>query len=117
MSPRRGDRAAPPPIGGEYDVRFATSQAAQGWDELDRQARASLRRAFDALRADPRSRSNPERQHRLRGDLGTAHWKGVLLERWQFEVTGAGRIWYLIDDERRTVLVTYAGNGHPKATE
>ena len=117
MSPRRGDRAAPPPIDGEYDVRFATTQAAQGWDQLDHQAGANLRRAFDATRANPRSRSNPERQHRLRGDLGTARWKGVPLERWQFEVTGAGRIWYLIDDERRTAWVTHAGTGHPKATE
>jgi hypothetical protein len=117
MSPRRGDRAAPPPTLGEYDVRFATSQAAQGWNELERQASASLRRAFDSIRADPRSRLNLERQHRLRGDLGTAHWKGVPLERWQFEVTSAGRIWYLIDDDGRTVWITYAGTGHPKATE
>lgn len=117
MSPGRGDRAAPPPVAGEYDVRFANSRAALGWDELGRQAGPSLRRAFDAIRANPRSRSSPERQHRLRGSLGTADWKGSHLERWQFEVTGAARIWYLIDDEQRTAWVTHAGTGHPKATE
>lgn len=37
MSPRRGDRAAPPPVDGEYDVRFATNQAALGWEQLDQQ--------------------------------------------------------------------------------
>jgi hypothetical protein len=72
MNPSRGDRAAPPPLGGEYDIRFANSQAAQGWDQLGRHAGANLRRAYEAIRADPRSRSTPERQHRLHGDLGTA---------------------------------------------
>jgi hypothetical protein len=28
-----------------------------------------------------------------------------------------GRIWYLIDDERRTAWITYAGAGHPAATD
>jgi hypothetical protein len=32
-------------------------------------------------------------------------------------LTGAGRIWYLVDEERHTIWVDYAGPGHPKATE
>jgi phosphoglycolate phosphatase-like HAD superfamily hydrolase len=36
---------------------------------------------------------------------------------WQYEVTGGGRIWYLIDDTRRTAWITYAGTGHPKAAD
>ena len=95
MSPRRGERAAPPPIEGEYDLRFA----------------------FDAIRANPRSRSVPERHHRLKGSLGTAAWKGEALEQWQYEVTGGGRIWYVIDDVRRTAWIIHAGTGHPKATD
>jgi len=39
------------------------------------------------------------------------------LEQWQYEVTGGGRIWYLVDDATRTVWLTYAGTGHPKATD
>jgi hypothetical protein len=39
------------------------------------------------------------------------------LEQWQFEVTGGGRIWYSIDDAARTVWMTDASVGHPKATE
>ena len=70
-----------------------------------------------AIRADPRSRSSPERHHRLKGSLGTATWKGESLERWQYEVTGGGRIWYVIDDARRSAWITYAGTGHPKATD
>jgi len=117
MSARRGDRAAPPPTGDEYDLRFASNQAAVGWEELGRHAGPNLRRAFDAIRANPRSRSSPERHHRLKGSLATAMWKGEPLERWQYEVTGAGRVWYVIDDARRIAWITYAGPGHPEATD
>lgn len=117
MSPKRGDRAAPPPVGEEFDIRFANNEAARGWDQLARQAQANLRRAFEAIRAAPRSTTNVDRHHRLKGTLGTGTWKGVEYERWQYEVTGGGRIWYLIDDARRTAWVTYAGTGHPKETD
>ena len=104
-------------MGGEYDLRFASGEAADGWEELSRQAAGNLRRAFDAIRADPRARSSPERHHRLKGSLGTAAWKGQRLERWQYEVTGGGRIWYVIGDAKRIAWITYAGAGHPKATD
>jgi len=39
------------------------------------------------------------------------------MEQWQYEVTAAGRLWYCIDDEQRTVWLTDAHVGHPKATE
>lgn len=117
MTPRRGERAAPPPVGAEYDLRFASNQAAEGWEQLGPQAAGNLRRAFDAIRANPRSRSAPERHHRLKGSLGTATWKGETVERWQYEVTGGGRIWYLIDEAGRTAWITFAGAGHPKATD
>lgn len=117
MSPKRGDRAAPPAVGSEFEIRFATTEAVAGWEDLAKQAAANLRRAYEALRGEPRATNNPDRHHRLKGALGTAIWKGEVLERWQYEVTGGGRIWYLIDDERQTVWLTYAGTGHPKATD
>lgn len=117
MSPKHGDRAAPPPIGDEYDIRFANTEAADGWEYLSRHAAATLRRAFEKIRAAPRALDNPDRQHHLRGKLGTSTFKGHTLERWQYEVTGSGRIWYLLDDANRTAWITYAGTGHPKATD
>ena len=42
---------------------------------------------------------------------------GETMERWQYEVTGGGRIWYLIDDGRRTAWLVYADTGHPQATD
>jgi hypothetical protein len=53
----------------------------------------------------------------LKGSLGTRTVNGRELEQWQYEVTGGGRIWYYIDDQDRTVWMTAASSGHPKATE
>jgi hypothetical protein len=83
VSPKRGGRAAPPPIDGEYDLRFAGAEAAEGWEHLSRQAASNLRRAFEKIRAAPRAADQPGRQHRLKGALGTATFKGRPIERWQ----------------------------------
>lgn len=117
MSPKRGDRVAPPPTEHEFDLRFADAAAVKGWEDLERQASANLRRAWEAIRADPRSRTNPARQHRLKGELGTGTFRGAACERWQYEVTGGGRLWYLIDENSRTVWLVFAGTGHPKLTD
>jgi len=42
---------------------------------------------------------------------------GKTLEQWQYEVTGGGRIWYCIDDDRHTVWLTLASVGHPAQTD
>jgi hypothetical protein len=69
VSPKRGDRAAPPPRPGEYDLRFANGEAAKGWDELCRQAPGNSRAAFDAIRADPCPVPPGGRHHRLKHEL------------------------------------------------
>lgn len=114
---KRGQRVAPPPRAGDWDLVFATSDAATGWEDLGVRAPGPTRQCYDALARDPRDRSNASRQHPLKGDLARREVKGVQLEQWQYEVTGAGRVWYCIDDEHRRVLLTLAVTGHPKATE
>ena len=57
------------------------------------------------------------RQHRLRAEFAAREMKGTMLEQWQYEVTSGGRIWYCPDPERRIVWITWAGTGHPKATD
>ncbi len=42
---------------------------------------------------------------------------GQEMEQWQYGVTGAGRLWCCIDDDRQTVWLTGATTGHPEATE
>jgi hypothetical protein len=117
VSPERGDRAAPPRVGAEYDIRFDNAESAKGWDELGRAAPTNLRRAYETIRATPRPIPSTERHHRLHGSLSIASRRGADLEQWQFEVTGGGRIWYLVEETTRTVWITYAGTGHPKATD
>jgi hypothetical protein len=38
-------------------------------------------------------------------------------DHWQIEVTGGGRVWYLVDKDKATIWIDYAGPGRPKATE
>ena len=67
------------------------------------------------ITADPRERT--DRQHPPKGSLGRRSVNGEDIEQWQYEVTGGGRLWYCIDDKKRTVWLTEATAGHPKATE
>ncbi|WP_018352174.1 hypothetical protein [Longispora albida] len=117
MSPKRGDRAAPPPRPGEYEPRFANNAAAKGWEDLRSQVPENTRAAYDAISANPRPTPPTDRHHRLKGSLKWGNHGGRALEQWQYEVTSAGRIWYLVDEESLTVWLTFAGTGHPKITD
>jgi len=88
----------------------------KSWDELCRQATTSARDAFELMRSNPRSPED-RRHTRLRGDLAVREFDGRELEQWEIEVTGGGRIFYLVDDRRHTVWVVYASLRHPKRTE
>ena len=116
--PRRGDRAAPPARRDEWTLIFADNSAASGWEDLCAQAPGPMLEAWSHLSRDPRDRrANPGRVNRLRGDLGTRHLGGKALEQWQYEVTGAGRIWYCLDEARHIAHITLASSGHPAATD
>ncbi|WP_093414253.1 hypothetical protein [Saccharopolyspora flava] len=119
MSPKRKERAAPPAdhARGHWEIRFGNTASASGWEELCRQAAGNLSRAWELLRTDPVRTAQTGRHHRLKGSLSSAPFEGRQLPQWQIEVTGAARIWYLIDEERKTVWIQHAGTGHPKATE
>ncbi|GII89085.1 hypothetical protein Ssi03_70750 [Sphaerisporangium siamense] len=68
-----------------------------------------------AITSDPRKVD--ARQHPLKGALGAVKIGGETLEQWQYEATAGGRIWYAVDEEHRTLWITWAGAGHSKATE
>ena len=116
MTPKRGERVAPPPVAAEWEVKFGASEAARGWDQLCAQAAANTRAAFELMRSNPRPPED-RRHTRLRGTLATRKFGSRELEQWEIEVTGGGRIFYLVDDDRHTVWVVLASTGHPKATE
>lgn len=96
-------------------LRFATNEAVKGWGQICSSAPSSARAAWDRITSDPRVRD--ARQHPLKGTLATRMINGEQLEQWQYEVTAGGRIWYCIDDGARTVWMSDASPGHPKATE
>jgi hypothetical protein len=102
---------------GEWDVRFGTTEAITGWEELCRLALANARRCLEVLRNDPRCGAGRDRQHRLRGDLATHRHNGRDLEQWEYEVTSGGRVRYVIDDHRHGVWLIYASPKHPKDTD
>lgn len=117
MSAKRGDRVAPPGRPGGWEARFATSDAAKGWEQLCQTARSSTWETWIVLTERPTAPENPARQHRLRGGLATRDVGGRILQQWQYEVTAGGRVWYCPDPDRRIVWVVSAGPSHPKATE
>ena len=117
MAPKRGDRVAPPAGSAEWELRFATTEAAKGWDALCQQSAANTAATWHELRARPDRLAPTSRHHQLKGRLASAAHRGIDMEQWQYEVTGAGRIWYLVDITNRTLWLRHAGPGHPKDTE
>ena len=112
---KRGERVAPPPRADEWELVFGTNEAANGWQDLVRQAPGPTREAYESLSKNPLSRT--ERQHLLHGRYAIGTHKGEDFPQWQYEVTGPGRIWYLVDEKRKRVVIQVASTKHPKATE
>jgi hypothetical protein len=98
-------------------VRYANSDAVDGWRDLCGKAPANTRRAYETLRSDPKPVQPTTRHHQLKRDLAFVIRDGVRMEHWQYEVTGGGRIWYHVDEGKRTVWLDRVGVGHPKATD
>lgn len=112
---RRGERVAPPPAKDHWDVIFATGDAVNGWDQLGRHAPGPTNDCWEHLRADPLR--TDRRQAALKGRLSRRQIGEKELEQWQYEVTGAGGVWYCPDPQERTVWLVDASVGHPNATE
>lgn len=100
-----------------WEARFATSEAAKGWEDLCRAARSATWEAWIVLTERPTAPENPARQHRLRDCFASRTISGRSLEQWQYEVTSGGRVWYCPDPEKRIVWVVLASTAHPKSTE
>jgi hypothetical protein len=106
-------------VSAEWDVRFATNDAVKGWLALEAEAQENLRVAWDTMCTDPGpGPGKPTPRHsRLKGSLATGCHGSRDLPQWQIEVTGGGRIWYLLDEDKHVVWVKMASSGHPKQTE
>jgi hypothetical protein len=116
VSPKRLGRVAPPSVNDEWHVRFGTTEAAKGWDDLCAHAAVKTREAFELMRSNPRP-PRDQSHYQLKGSLAFRSYGGKQLEQWQIKVGGSARIWYLPDDEVWTVWVVLASAKHPKETE
>lgn len=117
MSAKRGDRVAPPAVDDEWEIRFATSEAAKGWEELCRQAAQNTAAAWRQMRNGPAPHPETRRHHRLKGALASGVHRGRTLPQWQIEVTANGRVWYLLDEADHILWLRAAGTRHAKVTE
>lgn len=118
MSPKRGERVAPPAAGGGWEVKYGHKDACSGWDDLCQQAPEKTAWAWEEMRYNPGPIPPTNRHHRLKGNFSTATlYDGRELPLWQIEVTSKGRAWYLLDVEKHTVWLIYASTKHPKVTE
>ncbi|MHB8379749.1 MAG: hypothetical protein ACYDB2_07510 [Acidimicrobiales bacterium] len=112
MALKRGDSIPRP---NPWILRAADLSAAKGWDALVAQFLEAADKAWVAVTKDPRH--HDDRQHQLRGSLGTVTVAGRALEQWEYEVTSGSRLRYAIDDTERTLWITHAGVSHPKDTD
>ena len=114
---KRNEPARRPAKTGEWQIRYASTDAAKGYEELCRQVPDNVATFYDRVLVDPRGVVNASRQHRLKGTHASVRVGADWVEQWQYEITASGRIWYGIGDDTRTVWITRAGTGHPKSTE
>ena len=129
----RDERIARPTRTDEWNVVAADVGVAADWDRWAKHEPNALAAAYDQLATNPTQLSS--RQRRLEGKtFGTGTYEGKTYDRWQYEATAGGRIFYFVDDPieggRRTpqrrgrrpklcrrVIVEAVHPGHPKGTE
>lgn len=112
---KRGELVPRPPKKIEYELRFATSEAARGWRDLTSTIRNAMTDTRDFLTSTPLTTTPTN--YRLRGELGTIDRGGEAFERWQHKPTarGTARVWYVVDG--RTVFLEHVHTNHPNETK
>lgn len=112
---KKGELVSRPPKKVEYEIRFATSDARKGWQDLVATIRNSMTDTWDFLTRTPLSTTPTN--YRLKGDLGIISRGGKTFERWQHKPTmkGTARVWYYV--EGRTVFLEQVHTSHPNETK
>lgn len=85
----KGELVPRPPKKIEYEIRFATTHARKGWQDLAATIRNPLADAWDFLTRTPLA--NVPTNYPLRGSLGTVTRDGKAYERWQHKPTRSSR--------------------------
>ncbi|BBY96502.1 hypothetical protein MGALJ_61710 (plasmid) [Mycobacterium gallinarum] len=115
MAGKRGELVPRPPKKMEYEIRFATTNARKGWQDLAATIRNPLAEAWDFLTRTPLAKTPSN--YPLRGELGTITRGDKVHERWQHKPTikGTARIWFFVDG--RTVYLEQVHTSHPNETK
>lgn len=115
MAAKRGELVPRPPKKIEYEIRYATTDAAKGWHDLAATIRNPLAEAWDFLTRTPLAKTPAN--YPLRGELGTITRGDTTHERWQHKPTlkGTARIWFFVKE--RTVYLEQVHTSHPNETK
>ena len=93
----------------------ADKGVADEWDRWAKQEPNALAAAYDQLATNPTQFSS--RQKRLEGKTyGTGTYEGQTYDRWQYEVTAGGRIFYFVDDPTEGGRRKRSGRPRPEAS-
>jgi hypothetical protein len=104
--PRRGYR----PPEGALRVYALNRQVLFDWIAAAQRAKRSLQRCYAHLAETPLQRLANGRCGPLHGVFAAKGW-------WQYEVIGAGRVWYVVDQDSHDVTVLRVTLSHPRETE
>ncbi|MGW5439867.1 hypothetical protein [Nocardia asteroides] len=112
---KKGELVSRPAKRTEYEIRFATTDARKGWQDLVATIRNPLSETWDFLTRTPLVTTPTN--YRLKGDLGLIERGGASYERWQHKPTakGTARIWFYVAE--RTVFLEQVHTSHPNETK
>lgn len=91
---KKGELVPRPPKKTEYEIRFATTNARRGWQDLVATIRNPMTETWDFLTRTPLSTTPIN--YPLRGKLGAIQRGGVSYERWQHKPTAKGHRAHLV---------------------
>lgn len=129
----RGERLVRPARTDEWEIVGADKGVVVAWDRWAAQEPNAPSTAYHQLARNPTEHSS--RQTKLEGKTwGVGTYEGRSFDRWQYEVTSGGRIFYFVDDPtsggrrkpersgrgsrpRTRVIIEAVHPGHPKGTE
>lgn len=115
MAGKKGALVPRPPKKIEYEIRFATSSAEKGWQDLVATIRNQMADAWDFLARTP-DMTTPT-NYRMKGELSVIQRGGVAHQRWQHKPTpkGTARIWFYV--EGHVVHLEQVHTSHPSETK
>lgn len=106
-----------PKLKSDWQLRHVDNASEQGWRDLCAVQPGPCRTLYDKLLKDPTEVANPDKQHRLKGGLGTVEIAGNTLPQWQYELAKGARVWYAVEKQTKVVHLTLCSTGHPNETK